>query len=74
MKKLEEKVKMTWKGFRPKAFLGVQYAYGANNEIFVHMKDTAASLRELCKSSGLDVENLCKPITPMAPGAAKELM
>ena len=38
------------------------------------MKDTAASLRELCKSSGIDVENLCKPITPMAPGVAKELM
>ena len=52
----------------------MQYAYGSNHEILVYMEDTANSLRELCKSSGIDVDKLGKPTTPMAPGVARELM
>ena len=74
MAKIEEKIKMTWKGFRPEHFCGVQYAYGDNHEIFVYMKDTADSLLALCKSSGIDVDNLSKPLTPMVAGAVKDLM
>ena len=74
MSKLEEKVNMTWKGSQPTAFCGLQYAYGSNREVFVHMKDTADSLRELCKACNIDIDSRLKPITPMAPGVAKQLM
>jgi hypothetical protein len=49
---LEERIKMTWKGFQPKTFCGLQYAYGADHEIFVHMKYTAHSLSELFEAIG----------------------
>jgi hypothetical protein len=52
MAKIEEKVKMTWKVYRPARFCGVQYAYGEQHERFVYMKDTADSLPALCKASG----------------------
>ncbi len=52
----------------------MQYAYGAKNAVFMHMKDTSASLRALCKAGGIDVENLTKPLTPMTVGAAEDLM
>ena len=52
MAKIEEKIKMTWKGYRPAHFCGVQYAYGDNHVIFVYMKDTTDSLLALCKASG----------------------
>ncbi len=58
MAKIEEKVKMTWKGYRSEHLCGVQYAYGDNHEIFVYIKDTADSLLALCKASGIDVDNL----------------
>ena len=71
---LEEKVIMTCKDSHPKGFCGMQYAYGANHEVFVHIEDAANSLGELCKASSIHVDNLVKPLTPMAPGIAKELM
>ncbi len=74
MAKIEEKVKMTWKGYRPAHFCGVQYAYGDSHELFVYMKDTADSLLALCKASGINVDNLAKPLTPKVAGAVKDLM
>jgi hypothetical protein len=50
--KIEAKVKITWKGFQPEHFRGVQYAYGNNDGIFVYMKNAANSLLPLRKASG----------------------
>ena len=52
----------------------MQYAYGARGEVFVYMAQTVASLAELCTASGIDVDNIVKPIKPMLPGVAKQLM
>ena len=66
MSKIEDKVQMTWKGFKPSSFCGVQYAYGAGNEIFVYMKDSADSLLALCRASKIDVDT-----TEQAPYCSK---
>ncbi len=71
MGKIEDRVRMTWKGLQPKSFCGVQYAYGAGNETIVYMKDSAGALLALCRSSGIDVGNLPKPLTPMTVGRLK---
>ncbi len=53
MSKIWDVVKMTWKGFQPKSFCSVQYAYGAGNETFVYVNDSADSLLAICNASGM---------------------
>jgi hypothetical protein len=53
MGKIGDRVQTTWKDLQPESCCGVQDAYGAGNETFVYMKDSADALLALRKTSGI---------------------
>ena len=71
---IDAKIKTTSKGSRPAQFCGLQYEYGKNGEVFMHMSDTIASLIALCEASGVSLAGIPCPLTPMLPGVASDLM
>ena len=67
-------IKITCKGSKHKTFCGLQFEYAPNGVVMIHMQETIDSLMALCKASGVDLEGLPCPNSPMLPGVAHELM
>jgi hypothetical protein len=67
-------IKITCKGPKHKTFCGLEFEYAPRGVVLLHMRETIESLAALCKASGVDLEGLPCPNSPMLPGVAHELM
>ena len=67
-------IKITCKGPKHKTFCGLEFEYAPNGVVLIHMRETIDSLMALCKASGVNLEGLPCPNSPMLPGVAHELM